>query len=85
MTFRLPDALQTSDDSPALVLLRRYYGQAFGSPRSYRGAAFDDWDSSGTREVDANVFTADDLVAVSLSVRRSRFPGGARPVVDTSR
>jgi hypothetical protein len=64
--------LRTQDDDAALVLLGRYYGPAFGAPCFYAGAAFDTWDSTGTRAADVDRFTADDLVAVSfLSVEVS--------------
>lgn len=67
MPFQLPQALSTPDDQPALTLLRRYY---FGDPetgaRAAVGAAFDGWDSTGTRVADADRFTADDLVAVTF-------------------
>lgn len=64
VTFRLPDALAT-DDTGALGLLRRYYGDPFGSS-TYTGAVFDVWDSTGSRTADADRFTADDLVAVTF-------------------
>lgn len=60
MTYRLPDALMTSDDSTALDHLRTYYG--LGSGAAYTGSHFDGW--AGGR--DPNRFTADDLVAVSF-------------------
>ncbi|MEV7625796.1 DUF6308 family protein [Actinoplanes sp. NPDC089786] len=67
MPFQLPHALSTPDDQPALELLRRYY---FGDPETGAqaavGAAFDGWDSTGTRAADADRFTADDLVAVTF-------------------
>jgi Family of unknown function (DUF6308) len=67
VTFRLPTALSNpDDDSAALVLLRRYYGEVFCGPGSLTGAAFDLWDSTGTRHADCDRFTADDLVAVSF-------------------
>jgi hypothetical protein len=66
-TIRLPDALANpSDDAAALRLLARYFGPGFGAPGSYTGAAFDTWDSAGTRASDTNRFTADDLVAVTF-------------------
>lgn len=66
MTFRLPDALVPDhDDTAALALLRRYYGDPFGSS-TLTGAAFDLWDNTKTRAADADRFTADDLVAVTL-------------------
>ncbi|WP_045740715.1 DUF6308 family protein [Actinoplanes rectilineatus] len=74
MPFQLPDALATPDDEPALALLRRYYGDDAAT-----GAAFDGWDSTGTRAADADRFTADDLVAVTfLSVR---VPPGAAAAI----
>src|SRR5664280_1290423 len=70
MDLQKPVSLRTDDDEQALKLLRDYYGAAFGMGEFYTGAAFDTWDNTGTRTQDANVFTADDLVAVTfLSVR----------------
>ena len=66
MSIRLPDALTDPDDSLALQLLRRYYGDPYGCPGCAVGAAFDTWDSTGSRAADANRFTADDLVAVTF-------------------
>ena len=65
MTFHPPAALSTDDDTDALQLLRRYYGLT-NPPAPAVGAAFDGWDSTGTRAADADRFTADDLVAVTL-------------------
>ncbi len=59
MTYRLPAALQTHDDSRALAYLSTYYGSKGGS--CYTGAFFDTWAGA-----DADRFTADDLVAVSF-------------------
>ncbi len=68
MGFRLPEALQSADDGVALDYLREYYCQRPGTPLGayYTGARFDVWDSTGTRDSDADRFTADDLVAVSF-------------------
>ncbi len=75
MTFTLPAALQTDDDERALRLLTRYFGPVVGDPGSYTGAAWDDWDPSGRRTQDADEFTADDCMAVTLlSVK---IPGSA--------
>ena len=63
---QLPPALSTADDAAALELLRAYYGPALGERGYYTGSAFDSWDSLGTREQDADRFTADDLVAVTF-------------------
>ncbi|WP_433830835.1 DUF6308 family protein [Actinoplanes sp. CA-015351] len=79
MTFTLPEALRNPDDEAALRLLRRYYGDPVTGAGAAIGAAFDDWDSTGTRLADADRFVADDLVAVSLlSVR---VPGAAAVVL----
>jgi hypothetical protein len=67
MPFRLPNALAQPDvDDDATELLRRYFGPGFGEPGYYRGAAWDGWDSAGSREADSDRFTADDLVATSF-------------------
>lgn len=68
MVFCLPAALQSPDAEPALRYLRKYYKERPGTPlgADYTGARFDVWDSTQTREADANRFTADDLVAVSF-------------------
>ena len=67
MTFLLPDALaDPNNDTAALDLLRLYYGKQFCGPGSAVGAAFDLWDSAGTRAEDSDRFTADDLVAVTF-------------------
>ena len=67
MTLHLPAALaDPDDDAAALALLRRYYGEKFPAPPSMSGAAFDLWDSAGTRQADSDRFTADDLVAVTF-------------------
>nr|WP_230394121.1 DUF6308 family protein [Plantactinospora alkalitolerans] len=64
--IRLPEALTTPDDERALTLLGEYYGRPYGAPGGLAGAAFDTWDSTGTRVDDANRFTSDDLVAVTF-------------------
>ena len=61
MTFRLPTALQTPDDSRAVAYLRSYF-----APGAFTGALFDTWDSTGTRVADADRFTADDLVSITM-------------------
>jgi hypothetical protein len=67
-SFRLPEALQSSDDEPPLDYLRRYYRESPGTRlgTDYTGARFDTWDSSGTRADATSRFTADDLVAVTF-------------------
>jgi hypothetical protein len=62
MAFRLPAPVKDRDNDEAVRLLRRYYHGV----DKYVGAHFDEWDPSGRRSVDADRFTSDDLVAVSL-------------------
>lgn len=57
MSFQLPDALQTPDDSAALKLISRNFNSPPSSSKFHTGSQFDGWDSTGTREVDANRFT----------------------------
>jgi len=66
MPILLPASLTAADSTEALRLLRAYYGEPFAGPGSRSGAAFDTWDSTGTRSQDLDRFTADDLVAISL-------------------
>ncbi|MGY1621065.1 DUF6308 family protein [Geodermatophilus sp. SYSU D00965] len=60
MSYRLPEALQTEDDTRALAYLREYYGLDGGT--AYTGSYFDDWGD----EQDPNRFTAEDVVAVTF-------------------
>lgn len=66
MAFNLPKALSTADDAPALKLLHRCFDDRPKGCTAAVGAAFDTWDSTGTRVADSNRFTADDLVAVTF-------------------
>ena len=68
MNFCLPEALQKPDNDGALRLLKDYYQPRPGTPLGtfYTGARFDGWDSLGTRQADADRFTADDLLAVTF-------------------
>lgn len=66
MTVVLPNALLDPDDTAALKLLDRYFGSADLGYLPAGGAAFDTWDSPGTRAEDSDRFTADDLVAVTF-------------------
>ncbi|QCQ93139.1 hypothetical protein E7742_19220 [Rhodococcus sp. SGAir0479] len=77
MAIRLPKVLASGDDA-AVDVLRRYFAEPLVKTGYLRsGARWDTWDSTGTRERDADVFTADDLVAVTmLSVEVS--PDGAQ-------
>ncbi|NKR31479.1 hypothetical protein GS504_19930 [Rhodococcus hoagii] len=78
MTIRLPKALVADDDGAAVEVLRRYFTEPLVKTGYLRsGARWDTWDSTGTRGRDADTFTADDLVAVTmLSVDVS--PDGAQ-------
>jgi len=78
MSIALPSSL-AGDQDRAVQLLHAYYGQPFSRPGTRSGAAFDLWDSTGTREQDVDVFTADDLVAVSLLA--VQVPGPAARVL----
>lgn len=60
MTFHLPAALQTRDDSKALSYLRTYYGKSGAG--QHTGAYFDDW----APQQDPDRFSAEDVVAVSF-------------------
>ncbi|NKS64713.1 hypothetical protein GS966_01910 [Rhodococcus hoagii] len=78
MTIRLPKVLVADDDGAAVEVLRRYFTEPLVKTGYLRsGARWDTWDSAGTRGRDADTFTADDLVAVTmLSVDVS--PDGAQ-------
>lgn len=73
MPLRLPKVLASGDDDAACEVLRRYFRECLVKTGRVRdGALWDEWDSTGTRQRDADVFTADDLVAVTfLSVQVS--------------
>lgn len=82
VTVVLPKALTEPDDGDALTLLQRYYGSAERGFAPAGGAAFDSWDSAGTRGQDADWFTADDLVAVTFLNVRVQAPAARRLLVD---
>lgn len=81
--MKLPQLLVEGDDSPALETLSCYYGKGMHANHGdFTGSWFDTWDSTGTRAVDVDRFTADDLVAVScLSVDVQ--PRAAAELLDT--
>lgn len=62
MTFRLPDALQVTDDGVAIGLLKQYFGEPYLSPGCADGAYFDTW----AVDSDPFWFTADDLIAIKF-------------------
>lgn len=64
--MRLPEALGVAEDTTALRLLNTYFAAPSSTSRGFTGAAFDTWDPSRTRAASVDVFTADDVVAVSL-------------------
>lgn len=67
MTIRLPKVLATADDAAALDVLDRYFRVPLPKTGRLRsGALWDEWDPSGTRGRDVDVFTSDDLVAVTF-------------------
>jgi hypothetical protein len=71
MPVTLPAVLETSDNTPAVAVLRKYYSRPLGEKGSYTGSAFDTWHSSGSGPDDEpDRFTADDVIAVTfLSVQ----------------
>ena len=67
--MKLPSLLLEEDNAPARDVLSYYYGLSGHRHGAFTGAWFDTWDTTGSRSVDSDRFTADDLVAVScLSV-----------------
>lgn len=70
----------------------RFSPKYFGSPypgNAYAGASFDSWDSLGTHDTDANRFTADDFVAITMlsvdagtGLGRLPWVAGLRPLDD---
>jgi hypothetical protein len=60
VTYQLPETLRTRDDARAVTYLQRYFGSDGGG--RYDGSYYDEW----ARPQDPDVFTADDLVAVSF-------------------
>lgn len=63
--MKIPDQLQIDDSAAPAATLLRYYGRPY-LHNAYNGALFDSWDSSGTRDRDADLFTADDLIAIGF-------------------
>ncbi|WKG12436.1 DUF6308 family protein [Nocardia sp. PE-7] len=74
--WTLPTELEHGQTAAAAALLRTYFCdvEADGSPR-YSGAAFERFGGGGDRSEIANVFTAEDVVAVSML--NVRVPGSA--------
>lgn len=68
--IRLPKVLREENDAAAIDVLREYFTRKVVKTGHLRsGARWDGWDPSGRRAADADVFTADDLVAITtLSV-----------------
>ena len=67
MTIRLPKVLASGDDDAAVDVLLEYFRRPWVKTGRLRsGALWDEWDPSGARQRDADAFTADDLVAVTL-------------------
>ena len=65
--LRLPRVLRDGDDAAAVDVLREYFTRKLVKTGYLRtGALWDGWDPSGRRDADRDVFTADDLVAVTL-------------------
>ncbi|MGW0173544.1 DUF6308 family protein [Rhodococcus sp. NPDC003322] len=67
LPIRLPRVLRDGDDAAALDVLSEYFTRKVVKTGYLRtGALWDNWDPSGRRDADRDVFTADDLVAVTL-------------------
>lgn len=67
MSIRLPRVLRDGDDAGAVDVLQEYFTRPLRKTGYLRtGALWDSWDPSGNRGRDADVFTAEDLVAVTL-------------------
>lgn len=70
-TLTLPTSLRTTADARALSQLRQYFGR--DDPRdAFYGAMFDEWDTTGTRQTDADRLTPDDFL--SLACLSEGFP-----------
>lgn len=65
-TFALPISLRPESSRRAVAVLSAYYSPLSGDRVGFTGGQFDTFDPSGTRSASANVFTCDDLVAVTL-------------------
>jgi hypothetical protein len=67
LPIRLPRVLRDGDDAAAVDVLQEYFTRKVVKTGYLRtGALWDTWDPSGRREADRDVFTAEDLVAVTL-------------------
>lgn len=64
--FRLPKALDPGNEQMAVDVLKKYYAPLELPNNGFTGSIFDTFDPSGTRERSADVFTSDDMVALSL-------------------
>lgn len=77
-SIRLPKVLASGDDDSAVDVVREYFYEALVKTGRIRsGALWDEWDSTSTRQRDVDIFTADDLVAVTL-LSVSVDPDGAQ-------
>lgn len=64
--MKLPESLAPGASERAVYLLSRYYRVPELPATGYTGARFDSFDPFGTRSDSTNVFTAEDLVAVTF-------------------
>ncbi|MFD1814467.1 DUF6308 family protein [Rhodococcus gannanensis] len=67
VALRLPKVLRDEDDDAAVDVLQEYFTRKLVKTGYLRtGALWDTFDPSGRRDIDRDVVTADDLVAVTL-------------------
>lgn len=64
--IHLTPSLLPGAEMQAVQVLQAYFAPLSGTNRGFTGGQFDTFDPSGTRAASANVFTADDVVSVSL-------------------
>ena len=63
--IHLTSSLQYDSADRAVEKLRAYFTPLGAATAGFTGGAFDSFDPSSTRAASENVFTADDLIAVS--------------------
>lgn len=64
--IQLTESLRDGSPERAVSVLQAYFAPLSGGKGGFTGGAFDLFDPAGDRSANSNVFTADDLVAVSF-------------------